>query len=95
MGKLKKIILIFLIFCFFSFSFASEIKELIQTKVEHLGFSDEVNTFLISMLPIFELRGAIPIGINFYGLNPILVFFISVFGNMVPIAFILLFFIYA
>ncbi|MBW6516453.1 MAG: small multi-drug export protein [Candidatus Cloacimonetes bacterium] len=43
------------------------------------------------MLPVFELRGSIPIGINYFDLNPLLVFTISIVGNMVPIFFVLLF----
>ncbi|OQX70473.1 MAG: hypothetical protein B6D62_04960 [Candidatus Cloacimonas sp. 4484_275] len=44
------------------------------------------------MIPIFELRGAIPIGILEYKLSPLEVFPIAIAGNMVPIFFILLFF---
>jgi uncharacterized membrane protein len=43
------------------------------------------------MIPIFELRGAIPLGINHFKLNPLLVFFICIAGNMVPVFIILLF----
>ena len=46
--------------------------------------------FFLSMLPILELRGAIPYGFLMH-LNPILVFLVAVAGNMVPIPFILLF----
>lgn len=54
-------------------------------------FSPPVTVFCISMIPIFELRGSIPVGINHFGLNPVLVFFISIAGNMVPVFLILLF----
>lgn len=47
-------------------------------------------TFLISMVPIIELRGAIPFGVA-AGLNPWLAFALAVVGNMLPIPFILLF----
>lgn len=47
-------------------------------------------TFLISMVPVVELRGAIPYGIT-AGLNPWLVFALAVVGNMLPVPFILLF----
>ncbi len=46
--------------------------------------------FLVAMLPIAELRGAIPLGI-YWGLSPILVFIVAILGNMVPVPFILLF----
>lgn len=54
-------------------------------------FTPEVTIFVISMIPIFELRGAIPLGINHFKLNPLLVFFICIAGNMVPVFIILLF----
>lgn len=44
----------------------------------------------ISMVPIIELRGAIPIAIA-NGINPYLAFIISVIGNMIPVPFIILF----
>ena len=46
--------------------------------------------FIISMLPFVELRGAIPYGF-LMNLNPVLIFLISIAGNMVPVPFILLF----
>jgi len=62
------------------------------TKAVNELFSPEVTIVIISMLPVIELRGAIPIGINYFGLNPIYVFILSVVGNMIPIFFVLLFF---
>ncbi len=50
----------------------------------------EFYTFLISMVPIIELRGAIPIG-QALGLSFWECFLISVFGNMLPVPIILLF----
>ena len=47
---------------------------------------------LISMLPVVEQRGAIPVGINVLHLNPILVMLVSFLGSLVPVPFILLFF---
>ena len=47
-------------------------------------------TFLISMVPVVELRGAIPYGIA-QGLNPWLTYALAVVGNMLPVPFILLF----
>ena len=49
-----------------------------------------VGIFLISMLPIIELRGAIPIGAAI-GLPWYLNMIVSVVGNMLPVPFILLF----
>jgi uncharacterized membrane protein len=54
------------------------------------GLPNELYVFVISMLPIVELRGAVPvgaaIGIPFY-IN----YAVSVLGNLLPIPFILLF----
>ncbi len=47
-------------------------------------------TFLVSMVPVIELRGALPIGVGF-GLDPVLALVVSILGNMVPVPFIILF----
>lgn len=46
--------------------------------------------FLISMVPIIELRGAIPFGIA-KGLDPLLLFPICLIGNMLPVPLIYFF----
>lgn len=46
--------------------------------------------FLISMVPIVELRGAIPIAVGM-GLDKLTSFIIAIIGNMVPVPFIYLF----
>ncbi|MBR5621157.1 small multi-drug export protein [Candidatus Saccharibacteria bacterium] len=43
--------------------------------------------FLVSMLPVVELRGAIPVGVGL-GVPEILALIIAVIGNMVPVPFI-------
>ena len=47
-------------------------------------------TFLISMVPIIELRGALPIGVGM-GLTPVTALIVSILGNMVPVPFIIIF----
>lgn len=47
-------------------------------------------TFFVSMIPIVELRGAIPIGVTL-GLPTITVALISIAGNMLPVPFIIIF----
>ena len=47
-------------------------------------------TFLISMVPIIELRGALPIGVGM-GLTPLTALIVSIIGNMVPVLFIIIF----
>lgn len=62
--------------------------------VTTLGFSaaaaDYLYVFLISMVPIVELRGAIPIA-AVLGLDPLVSYIIAIIGNILPVPFILLF----
>lgn len=46
--------------------------------------------FIISMVPIVELRGAIPVA-EAMGLNPFIYFPVAVIGNMLPVPIIFLF----
>ena len=55
------------------------------------GINHELAVFLISMIPIVELRGAIPFGITL-GVEEVLVYVLAVIGNMLPIPFIIWFF---
>lgn len=50
-----------------------------------------IGTFLISMVPIIELRGAIPIAVGVFKLNYIEAFLISFIGNCLPVYFIVKF----
>ncbi len=56
-----------------------------------VGLNHELAVFLVSMLPIVELRGAIPFGVGL-GMDWRSVYLISVIGNMIPVPFIILFF---
>ena len=47
-------------------------------------------TFLISMVPVLELRGAIPIGVA-GGLPPLAAMLIAILGNLAPFPFLLVF----
>ena len=42
----------------------------------------EIQTFLLAMTPVGELRAAIPLGLTFYKLEPATVYFLSVLGNI-------------
>lgn len=46
--------------------------------------------FFISMVPIIELRGAIPIAVG-YDIHPVVAYIICVIGNMIPVPFIYFF----
>ncbi len=50
-----------------------------------------LQVFLLSMVPLIEQRGAIPLGFV-YNLEPFSIFFVSLLGSMVPSPFILLLF---
>ena len=49
-----------------------------------------LTTFLVSMVPVIELRGAIPIG-TAHGLDLLTAALVSIAGNLVPVPFIILF----
>lgn len=49
-----------------------------------------ITTFLIAMVPVIELRGAIPIGVG-RGLPFPVAVIVSVIGNLVPVPFIIIF----
>lgn len=53
-------------------------------------FGKIITTFLISMVPVIELRGAIPAG-TAAGLDIWFSAIISILGNMVPVPFIIIF----
>ena len=46
--------------------------------------------FLISMVPIIELRGAIPVGVGL-GLTHFQALLVAILGNLLPVPFIILF----
>ena len=48
-------------------------------------------TVIIGALPVFELRGAIPIALGVYGMNPVAAYFFAVLGNMLPVVPLLLY----
>ena len=53
-------------------------------------FKKYLIVFFVSMIPIIELRGAIPYAVGF-GLPPLPSYIIAIIGNMIPVPFIFLF----
>lgn len=53
------------------------------------GLSPELAVFITSMLPIIELRGALPMAINLFKIPWFKAFLISYIGNLVPVPIIL------
>lgn len=57
--------------------------------VTSIAFGKEIMVFIISLLPILELRGGL-LAAALLGLDPIPSYIISIIGNILPIPFILL-----
>ncbi len=53
--------------------------------IQHSIHNKELVTFIVSMLPIVELRAAIPLAILYYKLNFVKAYVIAVLGNLIPI----------
>ena len=58
--------------------------------LKNLTKNPEIITFIVAMVPIIELRGAIPIGVGL-GMGHWSAMLISIFGNLVPVPFIIIF----
>lgn len=56
-----------------------------------LGFSKELIVLIIAALPIFELRGALPVAINIFRFPWYYALPLAIIGNLLPVPFILLF----
>ncbi len=48
-------------------------------------------TMIIGAMPVFELRGAIPIALGIYDMHPVAAYVFAVTGNMLPVIPLLLF----
>jgi uncharacterized membrane protein len=57
----------------------------------NMGIPPELVVIIIAMLPIFELRGALPVAINVLDFPWYYALFLALIGNMLPVPFILLF----
>lgn len=56
-----------------------------------LGFSKELVVLIIAALPIFELRGALPVAINLFHFPWYYALLLAIIGNLLPVPIILLF----
>jgi uncharacterized membrane protein len=56
-----------------------------------LGFSKVLVVLIIAALPIFELRGALPVAINLFHFPWYYALPLAIIGNLLPVPFILLF----
>jgi len=60
-------------------------------KLISLGVTKELIVIIISALPIIELRGALPVAINLFGMPWYWALLLAVIGNMLPVPILLLF----
>jgi uncharacterized membrane protein len=58
--------------------------------LEEKGLSPLLVTGLVSMVPVFELRGGIPVGVAALKQNPFIVYIIAVIFNLLPVIPVLL-----
>ncbi|WGI18091.1 small multi-drug export protein [Methanonatronarchaeum sp. AMET-Sl] len=56
-----------------------------------VGLPDWLATMILSMLPVVELRGGLPVAVGVYGMSLPMAYFFSVVGNMIPVPFLLKF----
>ena len=60
-------------------------KEWLIEFLKNLHIHKELITFIVSMLPIFELRGSIPLAVLQFKIPLLKAFLISLCGNLIPI----------
>ena len=63
----------------------------LETALLNIFGSKELVIIFVAALPVFELRGSIPLALFTFGLDPNTAFFLSVIGNMIPVIPLLLF----
>jgi len=56
------------------------------------GFSPEAIVVILSVLPVLELRGALPVAINLFHLPWYQALYLAIIGNLLPVPILLLFF---
>lgn len=62
----------------------------IADTIINLGVGNTLATLIVSMIPVIELRGAIPVGVSL-GMPVWQAAIISIIGNMIPVPFIIAF----
>ncbi len=63
----------------------------ISERIIQFGLKGPLTVFFISMLPVSELRGAIPLGIHSFHMSIFYTYILCVIGNLIPAFLILLF----
>ncbi|MDY6765341.1 MAG: small multi-drug export protein, partial [Halobacteria archaeon] len=62
-----------------------------QAIARSLPLPPELTVVFIALLPVFELRGAIPVAMGLYGMSPAEAFILGVLGNVIPVLPLLIF----
>lgn len=88
---MRKRIVVLTILLVVALSLQAGIRSDVVQWLERYNLSQEAIVVIISMLPIIELRGAIPVGIFMFGFSWQKAAVLSIIGNMLPIPFILIF----
>lgn len=89
--NIKKIVLLFSLIVIFSSLAATDFGKDITLYLQQNNIPKPLIVILISMLPIVELRGAIPVAIGLLGMSWWESLIFAILGNMIPIPFVLLF----
>ncbi|MBI9030629.1 small multi-drug export protein [bacterium] len=89
--NIKKILLMLSLIVIFTSLSALEVGKDLTIYLQEQGIPKPLIVILISMLPIVELRGAIPVAIGLLGMSWGESIIYAILGNMIPIPFVLLF----
>jgi uncharacterized membrane protein len=81
----QKKIRLALIGLFLVMALGGSLRESVLEALSGQGLGTRLIVFLVSMLPIFELRGAVPLGILHFKLPWLEVSLISLVGNLIPV----------
>jgi uncharacterized membrane protein len=59
-------------------------------QIIHSSLSEQLIVFILAAIPVSELRGALPVGMEVFGLNWFNALILSILGNILPVPFLLL-----
>lgn len=89
-NRLKKILLILLIVILSQPLFCNTTADKTVAWLKAKGVAPELIVVIISMIPVVELRGSIPVAILLFNIPWLEAAVLSIIGNMIPVPFLLL-----
>ena len=89
-NRLKKILLILLIVILSQPLFCNTTADKTVSWLKAKGVAPELIVVIISMIPVVELRGSIPVAILLFNIPWLEAAVLSIIGNMIPVPFLLL-----